>query len=465
MDQRVVEFIAALRAAGVRISIAESIDAMRALDAAGIDNRNWFQSALRATLVKEARDLPTFDKYFPMFFGTDMPPPMQQPGQGMSNEQMQQFMQQLEQMLQMSPEQLRELFESMMTGQRMSRQQMQQLLNENSSLSQMSGSMPMPWAMRRVLRELEFERLEEMLRELLDKLREAGISEEQLQQMAQEARENQAALRQQIEQEVGQGLLRRTAEERPPEPSLEDLLDRPFEYLDDQDLTAIRRVITRLAAQLRTRVALRQKRASKGTLDAKRTIRANLRYGGVPLDVRHRHRHLKPKLTVICDVSGSMREVTGFMLMLVYALQDQVSRTRPFVYYRTLADVANDFQELRPEEAVRVVPGRVQGGPYQTNLSNCLKTFVQKHLDAVDRRTTVIFLGDGDDHVSPPNPEDFEAIKRRANRVLWFNPEPHYRWGVGDNHMNVYGPICDAVHQVRNLRDLLNAVDSLFGYR
>jgi uncharacterized protein with von Willebrand factor type A (vWA) domain len=461
MDQQVVDFIRALRARGVRISLAESIDAMRCVEVAGIADKQFFRSALRASLVKEPRDLPTFDELFPRFFGLDTPPPLHQPGSGMSPEEREQLERMLQQMLaSLTPEQLRRLFEMMMTGQSISGGQMRQFLSENTTAMQMVTGFQ-PWATRRALRELHFDRLEQLLQELLERLRQAGISEAALQQLEQEARENRAALAQQIGKEVGNGLQQYEAEERRRRP-IEDLQDRPFEELQHQNDDDMRAVINRLAAQLRTRVALRQKRASKGALDAKSTIRANLRYSGVPLDVRYRHKHLKPRITVICDVSGSMRAVTGFMLMLVYALQDQISRTRPFVYYRTLADVQADFQRLRPEEAIRVVPERVQGGPWQTNLSECLATFTRDHLDAVDRRTTVIFLGDGDDHLSPPNPRAFEIIKRRAHRVVWFNPEPPYRWGRDDNHMHIYGPMCDAVHHVSNLRQLVAAVDGLF---
>src|SRR5690606_11849582 len=99
MNRRAVEFITALRAQGVRISVAESIDALRAADVAGVTDRKVFRSALRATLVKEPQDLPTFDKLFPAYFGSDPPPPMMQPGGGMSDEEREQFMQQLMEML------------------------------------------------------------------------------------------------------------------------------------------------------------------------------------------------------------------------------------------------------------------------------------------------------------------------------------------------------------------------------
>jgi hypothetical protein len=464
MEQRVVEFIKALRNAGVRISVAESIDAMRAIDAAGVGEKDWFRTALRATLVKESNDIPTFDELFPQYFSGGAPPPMQAPGGGMSQEDRERLADMLEEMLaNMTPEQLRALFESMMKGQGMSREQIRQMLDESTSVNSMPANAPGAWAARRALRELEFDRLEQLLQELLEKLRQEGVSEAELQQLAEEARENRDALGQQIAQEAAAGAQRRSLEEEERRrPSFDDMLDQPIENLQYTEQDDLRRIVARLASQLRSRAALRQRRASKGTLDAKRTIRANLRYGAVPLEILHRQRHLKPRLTIICDVSGSMRPVASFMLLLVYALQDQISRTRPFVYYRTIADVTSDFNELRPEDAVRVVPERVRGGPYQTSLGSCLDTFTRDHLDAIDRRTTVIFLGDGDDHMGPPNARAFEEIKRRAYKVLWFNPEHPYRWGREDNHMHIYGPLCDAVHHVGNLRQLAAAVDTLF---
>jgi len=74
MDNRMVQFIRAMRAAGVRISLAESQDAMFGVDAVGAGNRDAFRSTLRATLVKEARDQGTFEYFFPLFFGNNQPP-------------------------------------------------------------------------------------------------------------------------------------------------------------------------------------------------------------------------------------------------------------------------------------------------------------------------------------------------------------------------------------------------------
>jgi uncharacterized protein len=466
MDDRLIEFIAGLRAAGVRVSVAESADALRAIGEMGIADKNLFRLALRATLVKEAQDVPTFEELFPQYFSTGAPPMPNQPGGGMSPQDREKLAQMLEEMLRnMTPEQLRQLFEAMMTGQGMDRQQMQQMLRDSMSPSQMTNRYYQPWMTRRAMRELEFDRLDELLQELLEKLREAGVSEEALRQLAQEARENQQALAEQIGQEVGADMRRRQIEEqRQPRP-IDELMDRPFEYLSEDEKDDLRGVVTKLAAQLRSRAALRQRRGNRGTLDAKSTIRANLRFGGVPIDVRHKRRHLKPKLTVICDLSTSMRPVVSFMLLLVYALQDQISRTRSYAFIDDLTDISLDFNEARPAEAIRGILDRIRPGYYNTDLGNSLATFARDHMGTIDHRTTVIILGDGRNNHNDPNLRDFEAVKRRARRVVWFNPESPRQWGTGDSDMPQYVPLCNVVHQVGNLRQLVDAVDSLFGRR
>src|SRR5438552_3966957 len=98
MDERIVEFIAALRAAGIRVSVAESADALRALEHIGIDERDTFRSTLQATLVKDRGDSPEFQRLFPLYFGTDAPP-MRQPGAGSQSEMSEEERQMLEQML------------------------------------------------------------------------------------------------------------------------------------------------------------------------------------------------------------------------------------------------------------------------------------------------------------------------------------------------------------------------------
>ena len=475
MEQRIVDFITALRAAGVRISIAESADALRAIDAAGISEKDLFRLAMRAALVKEGRDLATFDRLFADYFGQGEPA-LQQTGGGMSPEDQEKMMQQLMEMLRnMTPEQLRQLFEAMMTGQGLSQEELRELVEQQ--MQNMRPGMPMPGmpfsaqflqrAARQMMNNMRFDKLDEFMQELMQKLREAGISEEQLAQLAQQARANQATLENQLAQEIGRNLARQMAEQRR-QHSSEELLDTPFEQLDRVDSNDLRAIVARLAAQLRARAALRQKRAERGTLDAKRTIRTNLRYQGVPLELRKRRKHLKPRLVIMVDRSVSTEEIVRFLLLLVYTLQDQISRTRSFAYIETIYDISTYFDEYRPEHAIDLVLKEVRSRrSYSTDLGASLKAFMDDYAGTVDRRTTVIVLGDGRNNENDPGLQYLQQIRQRARRIVWFNPEHPSMWGQYDygslsSDMLKYKPLCDAVHYVSNLRQLAAAVETLF---
>lgn len=469
MDDRLIEFIAALRASGVRISVAESADALRAMSAAGITDRDVFRLALRATLVKDAKDHESFDELFPSYFGAGAPPMPNQPGEGMSDADQEQMEQALREMLQMTPEQLRQMFEAMMRGIEMDAQTLRDMMQPTLDGAPNASRFAQQQMMHRLMRDLDWSKLEDMLQELLEKMRQAGISEEQLQQLAREARENRDALEAQLGMAMGQGLLQRELENRQPQQPVEELLDKPLEYLGNQEVDDLRSVVNKLAARLRSRAALRHRRASKGTIDAKSTIRHNMRYGGVPVEIRHRQKHLKPKIVVIVDRSRSTETVTSFLLMMIYAMQDQISRTRTFAFIDTIHDISSYFDELRPEEAIPEVMRAIQPSrSYSTDLGSSLTEFMNSYGGVVDQRTTVIILGDARNNENDPNLAVFSQLRARAKRVIWFNPEVRSMWGRYDpgslsSDMLKYAPMCDAVHEVRNLRQLTAAIDSLFG--
>lgn len=472
MDRRITEFVAALRAAGVRISVAETTDAMRAVEQAGIADREYFRLALQTSLIKDARDLPIYQELFPLYFSTNPPPPLQPLGGGqLSDEQREQALRQLQQMLaQLSPQHLAQLFRAMVAGEPITDQELRAMLGQVPP-PRMSNPRYRDWMTRQTLRDLQFSRLEQALRDLLDQLRQQGMPETALRAIAQAARENQEALAEQIGREVARqmaDIARSEGRARPRERSEAELLDRPFERLDPCDLADMRKIVNRLAARLRTRLALRQRRGKIGTLDAKQTIRTNQRFGGVPMIVKHRKRHLKPKLVIFCDRSLSTQHVMTFMLLLIYSLHDQISRTRSFAFIDRLYDMTMYFAESRPEAAIERVMEQIRPTrSYSTDFGRALGQFVRDHLSVVDHRTTVIVLGDARNNENDPNLEAFEQIRRRARRVVWFATEERWKWGVYDpgslsSDIYRYAPMCDAIHEVTNLRQLADAVDRLF---
>ena len=462
MDQRIIEFIAGLRAAGVRVSLAESADAFRAIEEIGVNARDSFRAALRTTLIKDAADTPEFERLFQIYFGSGGPP-LFDPHRELTPDEMQMLKNSLRDLLG-DDAKLRQLMRYLLEGLNPTRAELDQL-GRRAGVPLARHPYQQSWLTRRMLRQLGMDtEFEQLMARLIEQLERMGMRRETLERLGQLAEENLRRLEEQFEQYVGSQIAQNAAQDTRERKPLRttDLMRRAFSALGEREIADLRLQVRRLAAQLRSRAALRQRRGKRGTLDAKRTLRANLRYGSVPIELKHRRRHLKPKLVLICDVSTSVRPVVDFMLRLVYELQDQIHSTHSFVFIDDLTDVSAEFAEHRPEVAVERVLADNPPGYYNTNLGYSLAHFCQDHLDTVDHRTTVIVLGDGRNNYLDPRLDAFQEIKKRARRIVWLNPENSRLWSTGDSDMLRYYPYCNAVHEVSNLAELAEAIDRLF---
>ncbi len=456
MDKRMVDFIRALRAAGIRVSLAESQDAMYGVDMVGVNNRDQFGATLKATLVKEARDQRTFDYFFPLFFGSGQPP-MENIPDNLSGED-QDMLKQALQSLMGDLQSLKDLLNQLMQGQPMSQDQLQQM-GDQAGLQQGDDMYQRQWFERRMNRQMGMQEIQAMIEQLMERLEEMGMSGEARQEIREMLEQNAEGLSEQISQYVGASLAEQMAN-REPEPK-PDLLDVPFDHLGHDEAEAIRDEIKRLAARLRSRASLRQRRSKAGSPDPRKTMRASMRYGGVPLEIKYRTKHMKPCVVLICDISTSMRYCAEFLLTLVYELQDQVARTNSFVFIDDLTDISMVFAEEQPRDAVTKVLSENRPGHYNTDLGNSLNTLREDHLSTVDHRTTVIILGDGRNNFNDPRVDVAGDLQRRARRLIWFNPEPQAQWGTGDSDMHRYVQHADGVFKVSTLRELADAVDKI----
>lgn len=461
MDQRIIEFIAGLRAVGVRVSLAESEDAFRAVEEIGVMDREAFRVALRTTLIKDAADAPEFERLFPIYFGSGGPP-LFDPNRELSPDEMRMLKDALRDLLG-DEHKLRQLMRYLLEGLNPTREELEQL-GRRAGVPLARYPHQQHWLTRRMLRQLGLdEEFNALMAQLIAKLEQMGMRRETLQRLAQIAEENLRRLEEQFEQYVGAQIAQQMAKERRERQPLRttNLMQRSFDTLSEREIAELRLQVRRLAAQLRSRAALRQRRGKHGMLDAKRTLRANLRYGNVPIELKRKQRHLKPKLVLICDVSTSVRRAVEFMLRLVYELQDQIHSTHSFVFIDDIADVSAEFAAHRPEVAIERVLEEHPPGHYNTNLGYSLAHFCKDYLDTVDHRTTVIILGDARNNYLDPRLDAFQQIKQRARRIIWLNPENQRLWNTGDSDMWQYEPYCDAVHEVSNLTQLANAIDRL----
>lgn len=456
MDKRTVDFIRCLRAAGVRISLAESQDAMRALDEVGLYSKDIFRECLRTTLVKEQQDFTAFDHFFPLFFEQNTPP-MWDMSQELTPEQQQQLREAL-QSLMGDDEALKNLLKHLMEGREFSQDEMDQMA-QNTGMQDADSQYQQQWFNRRMQREAALDQLRDLMEQLLEQLRAMGMSEEAIDEIREMMEENAASLAEQIAQYTGLNIAQNMAEKEP-DPK-QDVQDLNFQHLTPEEAELVRDEIRRLAARLRARASLRQKHTKDGDIDPKQTIRHNLRYGGVPLELKHRNHHVKPRVVAICDLSGSMRYMSEFSLTLTYMLQDVVAKTRSFVFIDDMKEVTHHFKANQPDKAVQVVLEENPRGYYTTDLGRSLGTFSQTFIDSVDSKTTVLLVGDGRNNYNNPRLDIMENLMRRARRVMWFCPEPDYQWGTGDSDMHQYAVKSNGVFLVRNLRELGNAIDNI----
>ncbi len=455
MDQRVVEFIAALRTGGVRISLAESADTFQVIEQIGVMDRESFRIAIRSALIKEQRDISLFEKLFPLFFQADTPPVMENAAKDLSPQEARLLAAALRQF----SHDLRQRMEKLLKGEPLSRQEMDQL-DRLLNTGQENDLRYQNWLARQMEMALNFREVRRALEELLQLLNQMGMDREQLRQMREALKANQQALQDQLRQHAGQQILQNMIHSKP-QPDSAGLAERPFSSFSEEDMQLLRKEVRRLAAALRTRLALRLKRSRTGQIDPKATLRANLKHGSIPIDLRFRNHTLKPKLVVICDISTSMRYCSELMLSLLYAIQDQISKTSAFAFIDHLEYITPDFQRNLPTQAIDQVLQRMPPGHYNTDLGFALSNFQEEYLDAIDHRTTLIIVSDGRNNYNDPHLGVFKALGRRARTTIWLNPEPQPLWGTGDSDMHRYAPLCDRTFQVGNLGQLAAAIDQL----
>ena len=355
-------------------------------------------------------------------------------------------------------ENLRQHIERLMNGEPLTKSELEALarmvgLNQADNLNYQN------WMAQRMMRALAFPEVREAMQELMQQLAEMGMNRERIEQMRQMIQQNMAAMQAQIQQFAGQRLAENLSE-RPRGENIDDLMNRPFQALSDADKKALQREVKRLAAALRTRIALRQKRAKNGQMDPKATIRSNLKYNGVPMEIKHRDRVRKPKIVVICDISTSMRFCSELMLSFLFALQGQVRKTHAFAFIDHLESISEDFSGSNADEAIASVLWRMPSGHYNTDLGWSLNDFQSDYMDTLNGQTTLIIVGDGRNNYFDPRLDIFSTMARRAARTIWLNPEPPHLWH-GDSDMPKYAPLCDKVLKVSNLRELAAAVDTL----
>jgi len=230
--------------------------------------------------------------------------------------------------------------------------------------------------------------------------------------------------------------------------------------LRQHDLERMRVLVRRIAKRLATRYARVQRRRQRGHLDIRHTLRRNMGWGGIPFLTAWKHKRIeKPRVMVLCDVSGSVAWVSQFLLMFVYSLTEVLADIRSFAYSDSLIEVSETFEQQPFEEAIARVASSMGFG--SSNYGSALADFERGWVKDVTNKTTVIILGDARGNGTDPRADIFERLSKRAKRVIWLNPEFRSSWGTGDSDIYRYAPYCSLVRVCSTLNDLERVIGDL----
>jgi len=460
MERRILEFISDLRRAELRISTSEALDALAASAEIGVETRETFKSALAATLVKESRDLPTFDRIFDLYFldlealGAGLKKAL-----GPEDPKMREL---LDKLMAQDGLEMDDMTELMLRGEGAEMEMAIRGQGQGAGLERLMYFLQIGYFSRRIYDKFDWEAIERDLSRIMQMLEAQGLDPGQLARIRNYLDLRLEAFRRMIRQHVERELERRAFREGE-KLTREVLTDKPLFALSPDEVAQMKAVVARLARKIKDALALRQRQEEKGRLDSRRTIRKSLQYGGIPMEVRYRRRHReKPKLVTLCDVSDSVRNASRFMLQLVWSLQDCFSRMRSYVFVSEIAEVSQAFKTFPVDRAIEWA---LKGSPVdyhcRSDFGYAFNRFVRTELDSLDRKTTVLILGDARNNYNDPQAWAIRQIRERVKGIIWLNPEGQWGWGIGDSVMPLYSPSCDIVKECRTVSQLVQVVDQL----
>ncbi len=459
------EFLWSLRRAGVEVSTAQAIEAARALGAVGFDDASLVREALACVLVRRRGERGRFDEAFAAFFRAggahrrDWEARLRQ--RGVSGEELELVRAMLGALASAEgdPSSELSLLASMVEG---GGELDRRLVDASMTrlLSGLRGEAQLGYFTQRAIERAGLGRarrglgrLERELAGALGDERARGLVEAlsaELGLMADEVRAYVEA--------------RLRSARSAAETGAAGARDAPFAALSEAELDEVRGSVRTLAERLRGAARVRERRARRGLgLDGGATVRAAMATAGVPVAlVRRSPRRDRPKLWVLCDVSDSVRRAAGFMLEFVAQVHGLFERTRSFVFVSEVGEVS----ELFEREPARVALAKAYGGEvvpvsHNSNYGRVFEAFEGRYGRRLDRRSTLVVLGDGRTNFHPPGVEALGRLKERVHTLLWLCPEPRATWGTGDSAMARYAEVAHAVLPATTARELEHAARQL----
>jgi uncharacterized protein with von Willebrand factor type A (vWA) domain len=454
---RLVEFVGALRSKGVPAGTSETVDAAAVMEVLGLDRRELLREGLASALVRRGgqRDVfdMTFDLYFPAGTGATQAV-LDSDSVGLDD--------------------LRDLL-AMALADDDSRalEQVAEIAVDLLGQVGEGGGSTGGWSAYQTLERLRPQTL------LVQALEARGGGQGQSPSTLNSLQSATPQVTDRLERDevrrnidrframVASEARRRTAEQRGREVvtrhavrSSSDRID--FLSANRQQLEELRTTVRPLSRKLATRLAARRRRAQRGRIDIRRTLRRSMSTGGVPMKPAFARPHpVRPELVLMCDVSGSVSGFSGFTMLLVQALSDQFSKVRVFAFVNAMDEVTDIVKDTSGDLGPRISQeARITKWHTSSDYGEAFGDFAELFMNAVGPRTSVLILGDARNNNQDPNLGALHAIGQHARRVFWLNPEHHMRWGLGDSIAPVYADVVE-MHECCNVDQLSRFITRL----
>ncbi|WP_346622610.1 VWA domain-containing protein [Blastococcus montanus] len=454
-------FVRAVREAGIPVGISQAVDAAEILTVVDLLDREQLRHGLAAVLLQRAAQRPTYDVLFDLWWPLG-DRPAAEPGDGDGDGE--------EGGATLDVPDDAALAELM-------RAELLRLLEDGDpealrrfardAVDQLGQGQPTPsgqsYFSYRVMRALSPDTLvAQLLAGLLGEQGRGGLAEQVARQTV---RDRLAAFRTAVEAEVRRRTAAEKGRDRVVKNAVRPLADQvDFLRAQSADLAELRRAVTPLARRLAVRLSARRRLGRQGRLDFRKTVRASLGTGGVPVVTHHRPRKVhKPELVVLCDVSGSVAGFSHFTLMLTQALREHFTGVRAFAFVDSTDEVTRFFTPgVDVADAIGRIGREAQVVAFDghSDYGNAFEVFADRWASAVGPKTSLLVLGDGRTNYRQPGVPVLAGLVSKARSAHWLNPEPRRLWGSGDSAADRYGEVIDMV-ECRNAAQLTDFVTTL----
>ena len=244
----------------------------------------------------------------------------------------------------------------------------------------------------------------------------------------------------------------------------ENLDEKDFLFTDAEERRKLLKETKNLGLILANKFVKYTKSASKGKLLFRKTIRKSLKNGGSLYDIVLKPKiKKKPRLILLCDISGSMALYSLFGLTLLFGVVQRFRSVHAFVFIDGITDITKELKNLKFNNINKILTNwnnyvHVDG---HSDYDKSFKDLLDEKIISNSSFNTLIVIGDARNNYRPINTETIDKLSKKFQNIYWMNPERSQYWNTGDSQFHHYQSISKKYSEVRNFEQLKTFIDSI----